>query len=170
VWQVAATLEREASMYVFGTRAPFLDDPFFIHAVSPAVLKALGSPEHEKTIASDPNFKKYPAFFETAKANLKKLADGGVKYGMGTDTGPPGRFPGFGEHWEMQLMVEAGLTPMQVIVASTRSGAEFLGAKDLGTVEKGKWADLLVLTANPLDDIRNTRKIDSVWIAGNKVR
>jgi len=170
VWQVAATLEREASMYVYGTRAPFLDDPFFIHAVSPAVLKALGSPGHEKTIASDPNFKKYPAFFETAKANLKKLADAGVHYGMGTDTGPPGRFPGFGEHWEMQLMVEAGLTPMQVIVASTRSGAEFLGAKDLGTVEKGKWADLLVLTANPVDDIRNTRKIDSVYIAGNKVR
>ena len=66
-------------------------------------------------------------------------------------------------------MVEAGLTPAQVITAATRSGAEFLGAKDLGTIERGKWADLLVLAASPLDDIRNTRRIDAVYVAGNKI-
>jgi imidazolonepropionase-like amidohydrolase len=70
---------------------------------------------------------------------------------------------------ELQEMVEAGLTPMQAIVAATKSGAEFLKATDLGTLRPGKWADLLVLTKNPLDDIKNTHTIQSVYIAGNTV-
>jgi imidazolonepropionase-like amidohydrolase len=65
--------------------------------------------------------------------------------------------------------VAAGLTPMQALLAATRSGAEFLGAKDLGTLEAGKWADLIVLERDPLADIRNTRTIESVYIAGGKV-
>ena len=69
----------------------------------------------------------------------------------------------------MELMVQAGLTPQQVITAATKTAAEFLGAKDLGTLERGKWADLIVLGKNPLDDIRNTRTIEAVLIAGNKV-
>jgi imidazolonepropionase-like amidohydrolase len=108
-------------------------------------------------------------FLETAQKNLKRLADAGVSYGLGTDSGPPGRFPGFFEQWEMELMVDAGLTPTQVIVAATRSGAEFLHASDLGTLETGKWADLIVLNANPAANIKNTRSIDSVYIAGNRV-
>jgi imidazolonepropionase-like amidohydrolase len=86
-----------------------------------------------KTISSGPHFKEYPGFLETAKRNLKMLVDADVKYGFGTDSGPPGRFPGYFEHWEMELLVEAGLTPMQVLTAATRNAAEFLGAKDLGT-------------------------------------
>jgi len=89
---------------------------------------------------------------------------------MGTDTGVPGRFTGFFEHEELELMVKAGLTPAQVITAATKSGAEFLKAKDLGTLEPSKWADLIVLTQNPLSNIRNTRTIESVYIAGKKVR
>jgi|SRR5579871_332664 len=168
-WQLAGTLEREASMFAYGKTPAFLNDPLFVRAVSPNVIKILSDPAHQKQIASDPSYSQYPKIFEMAKANYKKEADSGIRYAMGTDTGPPGRFPGFGEHWEMELMQEAGLTPMQVIVASTRTGAEFLDAKDLGTIEKGKWADLLVLDANPLDDIHNMRKIASVWIGGNKV-
>ena len=66
-------------------------------------------------------------------------------------------------------MAEAGLTPAQIIQIATRNSAEFLGAKDLGTLENGKWADLIVLSKNPLDDIRNTRSIETVMIAGRKV-
>jgi imidazolonepropionase-like amidohydrolase len=69
----------------------------------------------------------------------------------------------------MQLMVEAGLTPMQVIVAATKSGAEFLEAKDLGTLEPAKWADLVVLDRNPVENIKNTETIEAVYIAGNRV-
>jgi imidazolonepropionase-like amidohydrolase len=169
-WQMAATLSREASMFIYASPAPFLSDPFFARGVSPAVLQTLGSPAYQRAISSGAHFKEYPAFLDTAEKNLKALVDAGVKYGFGTDTGPPGRFPGYFEHWEMELMVEAGLTPMQVLTAATRNAAEFLGAKDLGTLERSKWADLIVLDRNPLDDIRNTRTIDAVYIAGNRVK
>jgi imidazolonepropionase-like amidohydrolase len=104
-----------------------------------------------------------------AMRNLKKLSDAGVRIGFGTDTGPPGRFPGFFEHWEMELMVEAGLTPMQVIQAFSRNAAETLGVTDqLGTLTKGHAADLVVLDKNPLDDIKNSRSIAAVYLAGRK--
>jgi imidazolonepropionase-like amidohydrolase len=67
-------------------------------------------------------------------------------------------------------MVKAGISPMQAIVAATGHAARALRIDEqVGTLERGKWADLIVLTANPLTDIRNTREIDSVWIAGNKL-
>ena len=70
----------------------------------------------------------------------------------------------------MEMMVEAGMTPMQVIVAATGGGARITKVDPrIGSIEPGKWADLLVLNANPLDDIRNTRQIHSVWIGGNRV-
>jgi imidazolonepropionase-like amidohydrolase len=168
-WQMAATLSREASMFVYGQTAPFANDPFFTRSVSPAVVAKLKSPAYQQSIRSDPDFKLYPEFLRTAEQNLKTLADAGVPYGFGTDSGPPGRFPGYFAHWEMELMVQAGLTPMQVISAATGNAARFLGAKDLGTLEPGKWADLIVLDKNPLDDIKNTRTINAVYIAGNRV-
>ena len=67
-------------------------------------------------------------------------------------------------------MVEAGLTPLQTIVASTGDAARCMHVDDhLGSLSPGKWADFIVLGANPLDDIRNTREIESVWISGNQV-
>jgi imidazolonepropionase-like amidohydrolase len=147
----------------------FLDDPFFARSVSPRVVTMLKSSYRDKT-AADPDLAQYPGFLEMAKRNLKKLADAGVKIGFGTDTGPPGRFSGYFEHRELELMVEAGLKPAQVITGATRDSAEFLGvSRDLGTLEPGKWADLIVLNKNPLVDIANTRSIDVVMIAGNRV-
>jgi imidazolonepropionase-like amidohydrolase len=145
-------------------------DPFFTRSVPASIIKTFTSPEYQRKVAADPNINQYPVVSEIEKKNLKVLADAGVRYGMGTDTGVPGRFHGYFEHVEMELMVQAGLTPMQVLVAATRSGAEFLKARDLGTLEPSKWADLIVLSRNPLSDIRNTRSIESVYIAGNKVR
>ena len=168
-WQVAGTLSREASMFAYGSTPPFASDPFFTRGVSAKTLELIKSPERQKTIAGNPNFKKYPAFFETAKANFKRLVDAGVPFALGTDAGPPGRFPGYFEHWELQLMVDAGLTPAQAIDAATRRAAMFLGAEDLGTLEPTKWADFVVLDANPLTDIRNSRKIRAVYIAGSEV-
>ncbi len=169
-WQMAPTLSREASMFIYGQTPPFADDPFFMRQVSANVLKTIKSPEYQKTIRSDPEYDRYRGFFENAKKNLKTLAQAGVKYGFGTDTGPPGRFPGYFEQWEMELMVDAGLSPSEVITAATKSAAEFLRAKDLGTLEPGKWADLVVLDRNPLEQIKNTRTIRTVYIAGNPVR
>ena len=168
-WLAAPTLSREASTFVYAKAPPFLNDPFFTRSVSPKALATLKSAEYQKEVAADPDYPKLPGTLEMAKKNLKKLSDAGVKYGFGTDAGPPGRFPGYFEQWEMDLMVEAGLTPSQVIRAATKSAAEFLHAKDLGTLESGKWADLVVLNADPLKNIRNTRTIQSVYIAGNRV-
>jgi imidazolonepropionase-like amidohydrolase len=168
-WQLAATLTREASMFLYSKTPDFVSDPFFVRGVSAKAIETLKSPSYQQSIASDPHFGQYRGFFDTAKRNLKALADAGVRYGFGTDTGPPGRFPGYFEQWEMELMAQAGLTPMQVIVAATGSAAQFLGAKDLGTLEPGRWADLIVLDRNPLQDIRNTRAINAVYIAGSRV-
>jgi len=168
-FQEAATLTREESTFIFAKPGPLLDDPFFTRGVSQGVLATLRSPAYQNKAAADPDYAKYPGFLQSAMQNLKKLADSGVMIGFGTDSGPPGRFQGYFEHWELQLMTEAGLTPMQVITAATHNAAAFLRAKDLGTLERGKWADLIVLGKNPLDDIRNTRSIEMVMIAGNKI-
>ncbi|HUA86839.1 MAG TPA: amidohydrolase family protein [Bryobacteraceae bacterium] len=168
-WQQASTLYREESLFIYGHNPKFLYSPFFTRGVSENVIKTLRSAAYQKSVRDDPEYDRYPGFFEMAKRNLKTLADAGIPYGTGTDAGPPGRFPGYSEQRELQLMVDAGLTPMQVIVAATRSGAEFLGAKDLGTIAQGKWADLLILNRNPVENIGNTEAINAVYIAGNRV-
>src|SRR5690606_24598285 len=105
-----------------------------------------------------------------AMQNLKTLSDAGVRIAMGTDSGPAARFQGYFEHLEMEMMADAGLTPMQILVASTMDAAACMGLEEeLGTLEPGKRADFVVLASNPLDDIANTRTIESVWVNGNAV-
>jgi imidazolonepropionase-like amidohydrolase len=96
--------------------------------------------------------------------NLAKINAAGVKIVLGTDGNVP-----WAHHLEMADMVAAGMTPAQVITASTRDAAEFMRMTDIGTVAAGKSADFLVLDANPLDDITNTRKISSVYLRGTAV-
>jgi imidazolonepropionase-like amidohydrolase len=169
-WQAAATLTREVSTFVYANPPAWLDDTFFTRSVTPETVNTLKSDAYRKRVAADPDFARLPGFLETAKRNLKRLADAGVKYGFGTDTGPPARFPGYFEHMELELMVDAGLTPMQVIQAATRNGAEFLGeSTNLGTLETGRWADLIVLGRNPVENIKNTRTIEQVYIAGRRI-
>ena len=93
--------------------------------------------------------------------NLAKMSAAGVRIALGTDGNTP-----WGPHAEMADMVAAGMTPMLVIVAATRNGAEFLRMTDAGTLAAGKSADFIVLDANPLDDITNTRRITSVYLRG----
>ncbi|MET0876317.1 MAG: amidohydrolase family protein [Tardiphaga sp.] len=104
------------------------------------------------------------AFFNIQGRNLARLAKEGAQITMGTDGNRP-----WGPHVEMEDMVAAGMTPAQVIVAATRNGAEFLKLNDQGTLAAGKSADFIVLDANPLDDITNTRKISSVVLRGAAV-
>jgi len=85
----------------------------------------------------------------------------------GTDVLNPYCFPGFSLHDELELFVQAGLSPMEALQTATLNPARFLGKeKDLGTVEKGKIADLVLLEASPLENIGNSRKIDAVVVKG----
>lgn len=169
VVQVAGTLSREAAIYAYAKTAPQLSDPFFQQSLSPNALAMLSSPERQRTVAAGAAYPKLPGFFDTAMTNMKALAAAGVRYGLGTDSGPPGRVSGYSGHWEMELMVRDGFSPGQVIQAATAEGAAVLGAKDIGTLELSKWADFVVLDANPLSDIKNSRSISAVYIAGRKV-
>ena len=163
------TLTREVSTFVYEDTPEFFDDPFFLREADPQVIEQFKDPERQQRVKESQSAQTYKLALETAKQNLKILADAGIQIAFGTDSGPPARFQGYFEHLEMELMAEAGLNPMQIIVSATGDAANCMGFKDLGTLEVGKWADFIVLKKNPLDDIKNSRSIESVWIAGNRI-
>jgi imidazolonepropionase-like amidohydrolase len=170
----SATLMREVSTFVYGSTPSWARDPFFLRGATAGAGDELSDPARQAKVQASNGYKqglRYKEGLEVAKRNLKTLSDAGVRVAMGTDTGPAGRWQGFFEHLELEMMVEAGMTPMQVIVASTGAAADCHGKTgQIGTLQAGATGDLLILNANPLDDIRNTRQIRSVWVAGQPLQ
>jgi imidazolonepropionase-like amidohydrolase len=165
-----ATLTREVSTFVYESEPAFFTDPFFLAESDASVISALRDPERQKSVRQNRAAQLYKAGLEQAKNNLATLAAGGVRIAMGTDTGPPGRFQGYFEHLELELMAEAGMSNTAVIRAATGDAAACMGLNDIGTLEVGNWADFIVLNADPVADIKNTRSIEDVYIAGNRVQ
>ena len=166
------TFTREISTFIYDATPSWVDDPFFLKGAEKGVAEQLKDPKRQEQIRNSGAWKsgqQYKASLEVAKRNLKTLSDRGVRIAFGTDTGPPGRFQGFFEHLELEMMVDAGLTPMQAIVSATGDAARcHHKAGEIGTLAAGAAADLMILNANPLDSIRNTRNIDAIWINGKK--
>ena len=167
---LSPTLLREVSTFVYESRPSFFDDPVFLREADAATLTGLEDPERQARVRDSESAQGYKTALEVAMRNVKALSDGGVRLAFGTDTGPVGRFQGYFEQLELERLVEAGLTPAQAIASATADAAACMQVDDdLGTLAMGTWADFVVLAANPLDDIVNTRSIESVWIAGNRV-
>jgi imidazolonepropionase-like amidohydrolase len=164
------TLMREVSTFVYAERPFFFDDPFFLDGAAPEDLTTFLTPEFQAGQVS-PAAEYWKRAMPVAQRNLRTLHAAGVGIAMGTDTGPRGRFQGYFEHLELELMVQSGLLPDEVIHAATGGAAACMGlGGTVGSIEAGAWADLLVLERNPFEDILGTRAVHSVWVAGNRVR
>jgi len=165
---VISTLAREEGMFRAGGGTP--EDPFFVKGLTPQQRDGLA--KKLDTLDKDPERAASMRSFEQDKVNVKRLWDAGIRLGFGTDSGGASEryfIQGFYEHRQMDLLVQAGLTPMQVIQSFSRNNSEMLGIdKDFGTLAKGKAADLLVLAKNPLDDIANMRTFEAVYLGGKK--
>jgi imidazolonepropionase-like amidohydrolase len=165
-----ATLVREESVFTYAGRSPYLDDPFFTSHTPADIVATLASEEYQANQRANTNVQQWQDALAMAQRNLKTLYDAGVKTGLGSDSGPPARFEGYFEHRELELMADAGLTPAQIVEIASRHSAEILGIDaDYGTVESGKKAEFLVLAANPLDDISNTKTLEQVWQDGAQI-
>jgi imidazolonepropionase-like amidohydrolase len=165
------TLTRELSAFVYEATPDFFADPFFLREADREVVAQLQEPPRQDAVRQSASARGYKAALVVAKRNLKKAADAGLLIAMGTDAGAfANRFQGYFEHIEMAMMAEAGLTPAQILRAATADAARALKVEGVGRLTPGAWADFVVLDADPLQDIRNTRRIAAVWIAGNQVK
>ena len=167
------TLTRDLSVFQYESAPAYVADPFFQRGMphyAPQVARVSDPALHAK-IKANPGTAVSRRQLEQGMRNLKLLSDAGVTIAMGTDSGTGlGRWQGYFEHVEMELMVKAGMTPMQTLVASTGNAAKVMGLdSEVGTLRPGTRADFVVLSADPLVDIKNTRAIESVWIDGRRL-
>lgn len=164
------TLMREVSTYVYETTPAFLKDSQFLAHANKEWVATVQQPARQEATRTSATAQKYKAQLPVAMRNLKTLHDAGVPIAMGTDTGPVGRFQGFFELMELEMMVDAGLTPLQALQSATREAARCLKLdSELGTLTAGMWADFVVLDASPLERIANVRRQHAVYVGGERV-
>ena len=163
------TLVREVSTFVYGERPVFFDDPFFLEAAKQSQIDRVSDPEFMERMATSPTVATYRKALVQAQENLVTLLRSGVPIAFGTDSGPAGRFPGYFEHMEFDLMSEAGLTAREILLSATSVAASCLQLNDVGILEPGKWADFVVIEQNPLADVSALHSIRNVYVAGNSV-
>lgn len=165
------TLSLDEFQFIYAQSPSWLNDPFFKASLEPGVYEMITGRDYLDKLKSNPALPKMNGYFQMALRNLLKIYKKGIKVAMGTDSGAtPVRAQGFSEHLELELMNQAGLTPMEAIVCATRNGAQFLHIDNkYGTLQRGKKANFIVLNDNPLKDIKNTRSIAGVWKDGIEV-
>ena len=168
-WYIATVAIDEAN-YWYAENPQQLQRPFLREALPADVLARWSQPAWQRTQLQGSGIPAARAAVATNLENLRRLHAVGVKLGFGTDAGAmPQRVIGVAEHRELQLLVQAGLTPAQALQVATAQAADLLGLSDRGRIAAGKRADLLVLDADPLAEIGNTQRIGAVWQAGRQV-
>ena len=168
----APTLSIIQNNWHFAEHPELLDDPELRAVMNPAVLERWSDEERRAAVLAADGFEGRKLSFRHVQDFVKTLHDHGIKVALGTDSGTPNVPMGWGTHHELELYVEAGLTPMETLVAATATGASRVppvGEADFGTLTAGMSADLIVLNADPLGDIRNTLQIDRVMLRGEWV-
>jgi imidazolonepropionase-like amidohydrolase len=165
------TLTRELSTFVYESTPAFFDDPFFLKDADAAVVASLKEPARQQAMRNSKSAQGYKAALPVASRNLKRLAEMGVTIAMGTDTGPsPERFQGYFEHLEMEMMSDAGMSASDVLRSATTAAALTMRVPGIGAIAPGAWADIVVLERDPRQDIKNTRSVSAVYVAGNEVK
>ncbi len=168
----APTLSIIRNNWHFAEHPELLDDPELRAVMNPGALERFSSEETRAAILGADGFEGRKVSFRQVQDFVKTLHDHGIKVALGTDSGTANVPMGWGTHHELELYVEAGLTPMETLVAATATGAGRVppvGEADFGTLTAGMSADLVVLNADPLADIRNTLQIDRVMLRGEWV-
>ena len=165
------TLSLDEFAFAYQNDPEWLNSPFFQAALEPGVLQMVSSAEYKEKVRKNPNTAKEVSALQVALKNVKKIHDAGIMVALGTDSGAqPIRVQGFSEHNELELLVKAGLTPLQAITVGTKNAATLLKINNqYGTLEPGKKANFIVLEKNPAENILNTRTIVAVWKNGQKV-
>jgi imidazolonepropionase-like amidohydrolase len=165
------TLQLDESFFVYAEHPVWMDAAFFRHALQPALAAQFDDANwRHDTLAEAIHIDLEKQALATNIRNLKALDDAGVALGFGTDSGAtPLRIPGFAEHRELQLMVQAGLSPLHAISIATSHAAALLGVSDRGTLASGMLADFIVTDGKPDTNIADLDRIDSVWHRGKPV-
>lgn len=168
-WYIPTVAIDEAN-YWYAEHPQALHQPFLRQALHRDVLARWSQPEWQRAQLAGSGIPAAREAVATNLDNVRRLHAAGVKLGFGTDAGAmPHRVIGVAEHRELQLLVQAGLSPAQALQVATSQAADLLGLADRGRIAAGKRADLLVLDADPLTDIANTQRIGAVWQAGQEV-
>ncbi len=163
------TLTGHESAFTYADEPAWLGDRSLRETVSGSTVGRISSPGFVGRAQQDLNLNARRRQFDTAMRNLKTLSDAGVTIGFGSDSGTLDRFPGFFEHRELELMVAAGLTPEQAIVAATVTSAKILGYEESGGLAAGKRADFLLVPGNPIENMVDSRDIAEVYLAGRRL-
>lgn len=162
-----ATIHLDETNYLYAENPTWLEQPFLRHALQAPLLAQFASSEWRTRQLADDSIAKAHAKVAMNLRNLRTLHEAGIRLGFGTDSGAfPQRVIGFAEHRELELMTQAGFTPQQALTVATHDAAALMNLADRGTLAEGRRADFVVLSADPLKNILNTREIEAVWQFG----
>jgi imidazolonepropionase-like amidohydrolase len=169
-WYVP-TLDLDESFYIYAEHPDWTQQPFFRHALQPALAAQIDDPVwQKKVLANTKTLAMEKEALATNMKNVKTLYDAGVKIGFGSDSGAtPLRIAGFAEHRELKLLTDAGLTPLQAIQTATKNAAALLHLDDRGVIAPGKLADLLIVDGDPSRNIADIDQIRAVWRRGKQI-